>query len=63
MQNAVVVVSPPRMLRTPEILRRGAFSESHWRRLEADSQCPVRRQLGPRARGLPEDEFDHWLAW
>ena len=53
----------PRMLRTPEILARVCVSESHWRRLERAGQCPVRLCLGPRARGLPEDELDSWLMW
>lgn len=52
-----------RMLRTPEILDRVAVSESHWRRLERAGQCPCRRSLGRRARGLLESEVDHWLAW
>ena len=52
-----------RMLRTLEILARLGVSESHLRRLERDGQCPVRRCLGPRARGLPEDVLDSWLMW
>ena len=50
------------LLRTPEILVRIAASESHWRRLESREQCPVRGRLGLRARGLPEDVLDLWLA-
>ena len=52
----------PLMLRTPELLDRASVSESHWWRLEQAGQCPVRLQLGARARGLPEELLDHWLA-
>lgn len=52
----------PLMLRTPDVLARASVSGSHWWRLEQAGQCPVRLQLGARARGLPEEALDHWLA-
>ena len=50
------------LLRTRELLERAAVSESHWRRHEHNCQYPKRGHLGPRARGLPEDVLDLFLA-
>ena len=61
MKNPPVVL--PCMLRTSDMLRRGAFSASHLARLEFGGHAPLRSQLGLRGRGLEEETFDLWLAW